>query len=216
MQNTAPETFFRHLETVEAISCREQPLAQYISERTGKTVPVVADPTLLLPRSALLRLEKAPRRCPRNYILVYQLAQNARMTAAAKRMAKQSGKRIVTLFGNLSFSDCTKRGLHSASIEEFLWLLHHADAVLTNSFHGVSLSIALQRDFLAFEGSAPNERVRNLLCRAGLENRLCRDNQIPSEPIDYRQAEDKLQPWLSQSKQFILQTLTGAEARHGH
>src|SRR5699024_12421620 len=46
---------------------------------------------------------------------------------------------------------------------EFLGYIHHADYVVTNSFHAMAFSIIYQKKFLAFEHSTRNARLENVL-----------------------------------------------------
>lgn len=76
-----------------------------------------------------------------------------------------------------------------------------ADLVLTDSFHGVALSIVYRRNFVAFVGDRSRiGRIRSLLSQLGLEDRLYSGTQIDMRsvrllcdtPIDYVAVEERL------------------------
>lgn len=85
---------------------------------------------------------------------------------------------------------------------EWLKTLARAKMVISNSFHGVALSIVLNRPLIAVglpgKRAAMNARVQNLLNIAGLTDRIVdtanpnRIKQLLADPIDWQQVNSRL------------------------
>ena len=61
---------------------------------------------------------------------------------------------------------------YQAGPQEFLGYIHHAECVVTNSFHGIAFSIIFEKRFIGFLHETRGERTRNILKICGLEDRL--------------------------------------------
>ena len=60
---------------------------------------------------------------------------------------------------------------------EWLWFIHHAEYVVTNSFHGTVFSLMYHKPFtVALNGKASDARMKSLLDGSGIEGRLMLDN----------------------------------------
>ena len=70
-----------------------------------------------------------------------------------------------TLNSRLGSNNCT-------SPNDFLALLKNATVVITNSFHGIALSLIFHRDFFVFMPQAHKDRIYNLLNLYGLQGRI--------------------------------------------
>lgn len=148
------------------LSIRETAGQAIVKELTGKHTELSIDPVFLLDVDDWNKIAKRPKIS--NYILIYKLNSSNLIFDFARKLSKQTGKRIVAL--NFDIVDKLKTrdiaGISAASIEEFLGFFKYADYVVTNSFHGTAFSVifhkefyveALQRDF------KPNDRVESLL-----------------------------------------------------
>lgn len=160
------EEYKRLLSTFYELSIRETDGQQIVKNLLGKETELSVDPVFLLKAEDWERLAKKPKM--EHYILIYKLNTSNLIFDFARKLAKLTGAKIVAL--NFDVVDQIKtpdiKGLHSASIEEFLGYFKYADYVVTNSFHGTAFSVifhknfyveALQKDF------KPNDRVESLL-----------------------------------------------------
>ena len=62
----------------------------------------------------------------------------------------------------------------TAGPEEFLSLLKGAQFLVTNSFHGIALSILFEKNLYVYENGGVMSRIDNLLNQAGLADRKVR------------------------------------------
>lgn len=122
---------------MKALSCRETEGCRMIRELTGREAEKVLDPVLLLPRAAWEKLERKPRRIGEApYLLLFFLGE-------VPEEYKKEIERIRARFGAqiLNLNDPSDVDHYGASPEEFLWLIHHAQAVCTDSFHTSAFSV---------------------------------------------------------------------------
>ena len=109
----------------KALSVREKLGADVIKALTGKDVPVLLDPTMLLTSDDWAKIAHA-RRVPKHYLLVNCLRTDKYMEYAHK-IAEEHGWEIIDIENDPKYTGCGP--------SEFIYYISHADHVLTNSFH---------------------------------------------------------------------------------
>ena len=176
------------------ISVREEAGAQIIKQLTGKDVPVVLDPTLLLTASDWRSIEKKTCDMPvGDYVLVYYVED----MSTSFREAVEKAKKTMTV---IDIKAKQKNG-HEWSVgpSEFLWLIDHAEILYTDSFHGTVFSILFHTIFRVFErdGIKMNSRIDTLL------NILA----INQEKTDFTNVEKRLEVLRKDSIQFLKTAL---------
>lgn len=137
----------RGLMGMRALSCREQEGCDLIYELTGRTAQKVLDPTLLLSAEKWAAIEKKPRfRTPENYLLLFFLGEKTdEYRMEIKRIADLRGLTV------LDVTDANDPKHFGISPNEFIWLIHHADTVCTDSFHASVFSITFERNLRVFK-----------------------------------------------------------------
>lgn len=157
------------LNGIPHISVREHAGAAIVKKLTGRDVTVLVDPTLLLSdeewrsigmRPAWYRDEK--------YILTYFLGD---VPQVLDELAKEHNYKIYNLM------DADNLNLYTSRVEEFLWLIDHAELVCTDSFHACVFSIIFNTPFVVVKrqqkGMADmTSRLDTLLGLFGYQNRL--------------------------------------------
>lgn len=152
-----------------ALSCREQEGCDLIRQLTGREAQKVLDPTLLLSSDDWEKIEVRPDfRIRGPYLLQFFLGK---MSEAYEKEVRRlaEGKNLQVL----NVNDPTNPRLRGISPEEFIWLIHHADVVCTDSFHASVFSIHFERNLRVFERISPQYgnmfgRLRDLLEPLGL------------------------------------------------
>lgn len=131
------------LNGIPSISMREDAGARIVRELTGRTVPVVLDPTMLLAPSGWAAVERrpgVPAAREGGFCLKYMLGDdvNGRVVDG---LAAERGLAVVDLRD------------HSLPVgpAEFVWLVRNAGLVCTDSFHGSVFSTLFHRPFVIFE-----------------------------------------------------------------
>lgn len=195
------EMFKNALKNYSAISVREQSAKELLQPLTYKKIEVVLDPTLLLDKSEYEALEKKPKNMTEGekYILCYILG-NRDHEAAIEKFAKEKG------YKTIYFSD--KRDSRYG-IEEFLYLIHHAQLICTDSFHACVFSFIFERPFVAFRRTGKENymytRLQNLIDTFKLKNREFNGKEITKEnlEVDYTEAKKILKKEQKKSLDFL-------------
>lgn len=163
------DTFKRGLDGIPYISVREQAGADIIKRITGRDVPVLVDPTLLLDAEHWRTLEMQPEWYRgEKYILTYFLGN---VPPIIDNIAKEHSYKIY----NLMDKECLD--LYVSRVEEFLYLIDNAELVCTDSFHACVFSILFNTPFVVVdrqqEGIADmTSRLDTLLGLFGYQDRL--------------------------------------------
>lgn len=154
------------------LSVREQRGAQIIKELTGKEAQIICDPTLTVTKSQWEEIEAKPDfLTDKPYALTYFLGNESnRYRRYIENIAKEKNLDIINLF------DLREHKYYCAGPAEFIYLIHHADAVFTDSFHAAVFSIIFNRDFVVFDriedGQTMSSRLKTLLQTYSLEDRM--------------------------------------------
>lgn len=135
------EQFFKDsLNEMKAISMREKAGAELVKNLTGREVPVVVDPTILLSKEEWQKIELKPEWYNgEKYILTYFLGNPS---LVIEKIAKKNNWKIYNLMDKDNFD------LYTSRVEEFIYLINHAQLIATDSFHASVFSILMNTPFL--------------------------------------------------------------------
>lgn len=202
------------LPLIPALSAREEAGQRLIRRLTGRDVPIVCDPTLLLSADDYGRME-APCRRKKPYVCVYAIGEHPWMTEVAVQVARERGLEVVMIVGGGFAQWRFRRGVRYRSAvgpAEFLSYLHHAEFVVTNSFHGTVFSLIYQKPFYACANTnGANSRIETLLRHVGLEARLlarASDDRVTCQcSVDFSQSSRRLDVLREGSLTFLRQAL---------
>lgn len=175
------------LKEYNLISVREANTKPYFESLGIKNVYHLIDPTLLLPKEEWKEIV-APRQIKEDYILLYEISRKGNLTVCAKELAKGTGKKLVRINRYSLDKIRVGKSILCPTPEEWLNLFFHADAVVTNSFHGVVFSTIFERQFVLVPGANPT-RLENMMNTLGISGRSCSDPakvlEVYKTPIDY-------------------------------
>lgn len=158
----------------DAVSVRERFLADQLASLTGRSCPIVLDPTLLLRDEDYRMLDCgcAPR-C--DYLFVYTLSANQFVVKTAREVAKRLGvKLILTPVYQYSTFQAPSGMTYGTSPERLVTYVAHAKYVMSYSFHGTVFSVIFQKRFLDLRPSIDTHETRSssLLRQIGLTERM--------------------------------------------
>ena len=155
------EEFIRLLNNFETISVRERECAEVIRDLTGKEASVHIDPTFLISFDEWRTYEKKYD-IKEPYILLYMIYWDESLKEKVKALSQRTGLKVYTIKNGLSRAYGDKI-LYDVGIDEFLWLVDHAEYVVTSSFHGVAMATIFNKKFSAVVNPASPSRIENLL-----------------------------------------------------
>lgn len=198
--------FMASLEQIDEISVREESLKEYAEKFVDKKVVTTLDPTLLLDENDYddLILDNNHG----EYILIYALGPDERLTAIANKMAKQKGMKIIEL-NDKRIENYFCEQISDAGPQEFLTLIKNASAIVTNSFHGTIFSIIFKKEFYTITRLNRNSRMETILGIVDMKDRLI-DKIEDLDKIkqqDFEKAYIKLDSEKQKSKDFLNKAL---------
>ena len=122
------------------ISMREQQGADMVKDFSGRDVPVVVDPTLLLTPEEWRKVSRQPAWYHGgDYILTYFLGD---LPAVLEKLSRETGLPVVNLLDKHVFEH------YVTGPDEFLWAIEHAKLLYTDSFHGAVFAILFRTPFV--------------------------------------------------------------------
>ena len=171
----------------------------------------VLDPTLLLNAKEWATVAVEPDKKPvREYLLLYDLIASEETVALARRWARQNEWDVVRI------------GDGGYGPGEFIWLFAHAEAVVTNSFHGTVFSILHHKPFYSVipNGMGNAGRIESLLVKFGIVERMvdasCCTGLEQRGMEDWPRVDSKLAEMRNASTEFLERAMAGDVARQGH
>lgn len=141
------------LRGMEYISCREDSGCKLVESVTGRKIPHVLDPTLLLTAKEWRKLSTNANTFSKDqvqYAFVYflgEITSNYRKEIESK--IKKYGLKVI------DFTDISNNEIANCGPVEFLHLIDRADYVFTDSFHCTVFSILFNKHFEVFRRKEP-------------------------------------------------------------
>lgn len=189
------------------ISVREKDLQTYLSSM-GVQSSLVNDPVFLL--SCAQWKDLAGQHSPKGkYILFYNLLNTKESIRVAEALKKETNLPIVEITKKMSLKNVRSRYQTTASVEQFLQLIDGAGYVVSNSFHGVAMSVIFRKQFFAAGMGERANRAKSLLGQINLSERYITDSDIfrMSREIDYQIVSKSIDEMISSSKKFFEDSL---------
>ena len=199
-----------YIDDFDFLSCRESAGAEYLSKLTGKNVPVVIDPVLLISETDWNKVAVKPR-YNKEYIFIYDLNGSNNLIKIAKNIQKNTGLPIVCLTSNRVKIYPINKQVYDAGPAEFVGWIKHASYIVTDSFHGTMFSLIFKKQFFTFIAlEKTSSRIRNILEKLSLSNRI-----ITKEALDDFMFEEydeikaiNFEDIINESKSYITHFLS--------
>ena len=164
------EQYTTGLKGFEILSCREKKGCQLIKELTGRVAELMPDPTLGLTTDEWIEIEKIPEYIvPKKYILAYFIGpKTSNQDLSLKWHSNHLGLPIIDVFDKRHLQFFTTRP------DEFIYLIHNAELLLTNSFHGAVFALIFNKTFKIYQredsdGKGMESRLTTLIEEFGLQ-----------------------------------------------
>jgi hypothetical protein len=162
------------LSQMKYISVREKNSVVLIEQLIGKKADCFLDPTLLLDRAEWEQVMRRPEKLPDAYIVSFFLGEEP--SDLIEEYADTKQLPLVRL-SNLKYRD-----YYYIDPAEFIYVIGHAEYVLTDSFHGTAFSIKFGRQFYVFNRVQKGmhdmfARIETLLARYNLLGQIRKRNE---------------------------------------
>lgn len=191
------------------LSVREKQASGFISSLLGKTVPQVADPTILLSLSDYRGLIGDSPLVKGKYVFYYSPHPDSRISQFALSFAQSNHIGIVS--SNITPEE-RKGFIHknASGPLEFLNLLYHAEIVCGCSLHLAIFSILMHKPFFIV-GESLDERMKSWLDLFGLCSHyvLCRDglDHVQYEVTDWQIVDTVILEERQRAEQYLKTAL---------
>ncbi len=200
-------TLNERLQNFKSIGLRENLMLDYVKSHTSIPVQRVVDPTLLL-TSQDYETITAERIVPEKYLLLYSRRYNKKMEAFAEQMAKEKGLKIVEISLRATNAEKGHIMMYEAGVEEFLSLIKYAECIVTNSFHGIIMSVQFRKLFYGFSREQCDNKTRELTELMGLNNRMhVTGKEECPDTIDYLKVHQNIEDARLNSLEFLEKEL---------
>lgn len=205
------EVYEKYLYKFTKIAVREQQGANLVSELLNKKIEWVLDPTFLVKDEHWLALAHYPRK--QGYIFCYFLGTNEVHRKWVDKIAKKKNKKVICLSSAREEKRKGWKYIPCMGPQEFLGYIYKSCFVITDSFHGMALSINLKKDFYVVErfnkedAICQNSRVYNILQAFKLEQRMIKNEIIDLCPIAYSEIQEKYQFYKNKSMNILSSML---------
>ena len=202
----AKAPYAKWLSSFPMISVREERGAEIIKELTGKDAKVICDPTMTLTKEEWECIEKKPAfDCSKPYALTYFLGNECnKYRKYIDKIAKEKNLKVINLY------DLRETAHYVSGPAEFIYLIHHAQAVFTDSFHAAVFSILFKKDFMVFDriedGRSMGSRLKTLLKKFDLSDRMFAKGKT-FESADFSHTDKILDMEHSNAVNFIKENI---------
>ena len=180
------ELYSKELMRFDCLSAREESGAKLIYNLIGRKVDVLIDPTMALDIGVWEDLEEKPQNFYlEDFIFSYTLGELGRNRENAIQLIREKHQ-----YEHVEVFDDLKENKYIVGPGEFLWLIHNAKIIVTDSFHAAVFSILFEKPFIVIrrEGAPAMmfDRIQTLLNKFHLEK--CNFEYIDAENfmnVDY-------------------------------
>ena len=200
-----PEEYKEWIDGITYLSVRENEAANIVKELTNRNADVFLDPTMILSKNKWEELaDKSNFKAPNKYALTYFLGNKDK--SYDKYIYNQICNNKNELVELLNGEDLNHFAMDPAQV---VAAIKKANVIYTDSFHGTVFSILFHKQFVVFqrqeEGKSMNSRLKTLLKKFGLENRVYTGTNAEelNNEIDYSKVDCIIETEQKKVKQFL-------------
>ncbi|MBO7309867.1 MAG: polysaccharide pyruvyl transferase family protein [Clostridia bacterium] len=203
------------LSKFSAISVRERAGAELLIEQCNIDANVVLDPTLLIDASEWSKLEKKPQNASGDkFVFCYFLNKDHCYKNCVVDFVNKNGYKIIGV--SSKNDDANWMDIQHIGPQEFLWFVHNAECVFTDSYHGTIFSLLYHKSFVTFERFksadiiCQNSRIYQLNDYFNISQNIIiadENTEIVLNNIDYDTFETQLLNLRSISLDFLKSSL---------
>lgn|SRR5574344_126555 len=183
------------------VSVREKSL----KEKLGNNVVNVFDPVFLFDKKEWNKLCENEKK--EDFVFVFPLQNNDDIDKIVDELNKNYNYKIYIYgkFGLKKYSKGKIEYIFDISPNEFLTLIRDAKMVVTNSFHGLSLSVILNKQFISVLHTSRSSRQIDVLKELNLSDRIYNNNlvELINNEIDYKKVNSIISLKRKESTDFI-------------
>ena len=197
------EEIQRSLNSFSHISVREKKFAEFINHSFCRECSVTCDPVFLHEKDFYEKIAVTPN--IKGYVLMYNLVESENARLLTKKIAREKRLKIVSVCAGIKPMRIFSNDIYAFGPKEMLGYILNADYVITTSFHGLALSLILNKQVYVVK-THHNVRLTSLLAQLGLSQRLV-ERDCEMENIDYSKVKPLMQNMVDKSKIYLKKSL---------
>lgn len=189
------------------IYVREKQSAAYL-QKLGINADYTLDPVYLLTSDQWNTLcDYNPKE---KYIIVYALHHIQNIYNYAKNLADSLGVKMYVI--SVEIKEIRRGGdkfFWNPTVQQFLSLIRNAEAVVSNSFHGISFGLIFNRPVHIFDTEDNDIRISNIIDLFSLKDRLCNIKDINNvkNNVSNTLSNIKIEMEVARSKKILNQSI---------
>ena len=201
------ELISEYLRSFNSISVREEFLRSDLNRYVEKPISVCLDPTFLLDKECYEDMAIMPKEKGK-YVLVYHMTPVSESVLLANKIASARRCRIIEIFGGYSDLKDKERCKSNLGPAEILGYIACAETIITTSFHGLALSLIMNKDFWIVNHIG-NYIQTNLLSQLSLDSRLVKNPEVCDidQSVDYNVVNVTISDLVGISKTFLRECI---------
>lgn len=209
----------RLLSHYSCVGVRENDAVRLLEPIAGRSIQRNIDPTLLLSADdwdqfAALAKISVPI-AEDGFIICYFVMDDRRYWDYVQRVAESTDLQVIVLPMHYNDEQQPYKCVMDATPYEFVWLIKHAEMIVTDSFHACAFSLQYEKEFYLLRRTrkAEDSKYDDFLARYGLENRMVTDEStfVRLTETDYATAYARLEEDRELSMGFLNEALRLAE-----
>lgn len=194
----------RYLKEFDSISVREESAVSILKD-LGIYSQAISDPVFLLDIGEWNKLGKEIE-VPDKFLLYYSLDYDPELDNRAEELAIMNNLEIIVIH-----STCEKKvNLKNVTFRfdvgprEFLYLVKHAQVIVTNSFHATAFGAIYHKQIVNISSSERQGRAANLVKRLNA-NKCIKNNCIEISETDI--SDHELDAMREEAREFLVQII---------
>ena len=180
------------LSDYDMLSSRDEDTRRYIRSEFGLECEYVPDPTMLLDTQEFIHIATQQEQ---NYVFIYMLDEA--ILNAAYKYARKNNLKVIISGIKRPFEQDVRTIL---SVNEWLGYVRGAEAVFTNSYHGMLFSLYFRKPVWT---NKKDSRLFSLLKRLDLESCFIDSDEGLAHRINYENTHEKLAQFREEGINFL-------------
>jgi len=184
--NSLAEHYKENLARFQAISIREKAGSELLMQKCGIKAKTVLDPTLMIDVQQWEKIEKRPVDFPEApFIFCYFLKTDHQYEWHVKEYAKKTNWKVLGYSAREEDTNWFDKRYTKIGPREFVWLIHRAEAIITDSYHGTIFSMLYNKPFVTFERFSAEDAI----CQNSRLYQLKDDFKLDKQIVCHRDVE---------------------------
>lgn len=199
--------YIDNLSRFDYVSVREKQGKELIAGFTNKNISINCDPIFLIDIWDKFE-EEVNLKC-KKYILCYMLYVPIWFDKWIVELKRKLGLPIVFVglngYRNIYFDYYVR----DAGPEEFLWLIHNAELVVSSSFHGNAFSVKYGKPFFSLPDPNRPDRIAYLLSKFSLDKNIIfqPDLDVESKVYDFDKIDKIIHTEKNKSEEYLRRVI---------